>query len=103
MNILPYFHLGRLNGSLTQYKPDLKEAKTIPGPNQDFSAVSILWVSTYQFLVGYKNIADSNSRAGKNFSVLMYFALISNVFLLFNFRFILCTKWKGRTSKVYVF
>ena len=52
---------GKSDGSLTQYKPDLKEAKTIPKPvdptnsEQLLSACSILWASTYQFLVLFKN------------------------------------------------
>ena len=52
---------GKANGTLTQYKPDLKEAKTIPAPsgeNGPLSAFSILWVSTYQFLVGFKDAKD---------------------------------------------
>ena len=55
---------GKSDGSLTQYKPDLKEAKNIPKPvdptnsEQRLSACSILWASTYQFLVLFKN--DSN-------------------------------------------
>jgi hypothetical protein len=58
---------GRANGSLTQYKPDLKEAKTIPGPQgKNLTAISILWISTYQFIVGYKDNADPNSRPGKS-------------------------------------
>ena len=57
---------GRLNGSLTQYKPDLKEAKTIAGPEgKNLSAISILWVSTYQFVVAYKDNLDASSRPGK--------------------------------------
>ena len=56
---------GRLNGSLTQYKPDLKEAKTIAGPEgKSFSAISILWVSTYQFVVAYNDNSDASSRPG---------------------------------------
>ena len=59
--------VGKLNGSLTQYKPDLKEFKKIPhplnssDPGTPLIASSILWVSTYQFLVLYKtpsNIAS---------------------------------------------
>ena len=58
--------VGKTDGSLTQYKPDLKEAKKIPqplnpsAPGEPFIASSILWVSTYQFLVLYK---DSNNVA----------------------------------------
>ena len=50
---------GKEDGSLVQYKPDLKEAKRIappnaPEPGKQLVASSILWVSTYQFLVLYK-------------------------------------------------
>jgi nuclear pore complex protein Nup214 len=40
---------GRRDGTLTQFKPDLKEAKTIPAMvGKGASVISILWVSTYQ-------------------------------------------------------
>merc|ERR1719391_1591610 len=43
------------DGSLTQYKPDLKEAKSWPGPSKaGLLPVSIFWLSTYEFLVGYR-------------------------------------------------
>lgn len=65
----PYIHalLGKANGSLTQYKPDLKEAKTIAPPSVDnakLSIVSILWVSTYQFLVVFENLKEARNRPG---------------------------------------
>jgi hypothetical protein len=57
---------GRSSGSLTQYKPDLTEAKTTAGPEgRALTPISILWVSTYQFIVAYKDNADTNSRPGK--------------------------------------
>ena len=43
---------GKKDGRLTQYKPDLKEAKTVAAPpGNPVSYLSVLWVSTYQFLV----------------------------------------------------
>ena len=43
------------DGSLTQYKPDLKEAKSWAGPTKaGLVPVSIFWLSTYEFLVGYR-------------------------------------------------
>jgi hypothetical protein len=45
----------RSDGSVTQFKPDLKEAKTYPGPPQlSLRPVSIFWASTYEFFVGYQ-------------------------------------------------
>ena len=56
---------GKSDGTLTQYKPDLKEAKTIPPPpGAGHSILSILWISTYQFLTAVKNNADPDSRPG---------------------------------------
>ena len=58
---------GKSDGVLTQYKPDLKVAKTIPkpvdpsNPEQVLSACSILWASTYQFLVLFKNTSNQAS------------------------------------------
>ena len=58
-------YLGRNNGSLTQYKPDLKEAKTLSGPDgKNVCPVSILWLSTYQFIVAFKDKDDQDSRPG---------------------------------------
>ena len=44
------------DGSLTQYKPDLKAAKTWAGPvsPDGLEPVSVTWLSTYEFLVGYR-------------------------------------------------
>eukprot|EP00095_Tigriopus_kingsejongensis_P002488 maker-scaffold64_size435223-snap-gene-2.25 protein:Tk02488 transcript:maker-scaffold64_size435223-snap-gene-2.25-mRNA-1 annotation:"nuclear pore complex protein nup214 isoform x3" len=56
---------GKANGTLTQYKPDLKEAKTMPAPpsaNNALAAQSLLWISTYQFLGAFKDKSDPNSR-----------------------------------------
>ena len=57
---------GKFNGKLTQYKPDggLKEAKTMDPPGPNFKAESILWISTYQFLICYKNNSDPEARPG---------------------------------------
>ncbi|XP_040563987.1 uncharacterized protein Nup214 [Lepeophtheirus salmonis] len=49
---------GKRTGVLTQYTPDLKEAKTVPCPSINgslLSVASILWISTYQFAVGYQD------------------------------------------------
>ena len=58
----------RQDGSLTQYKPDLKAAKTVPGPPPNGAAalvpVSVHWVSTYEFLVGYLDMSDPDARPG---------------------------------------
>ena len=55
---------GKKDGRLTQYKPDLKEAKTVPAPpGQGVTYLSVLWVSTYQFLVAFKD-ASPDSRPG---------------------------------------
>ena len=57
---------GKLNGKLTQYKPDLTEAKTMEPPQdgQNYQILSVLWISTYQFLTCYKNLSDPQSRPG---------------------------------------
>ena len=57
---------GKSNGKITQYKPDggLKEAKTMNPPEDNLKAESILWISTYQFLICYKNISDPEARPG---------------------------------------
>ena len=44
----------RRDGSLAQYKPDLKEAKSWAGPPGGLRPVSVTWLSTYEFLVGYR-------------------------------------------------
>ena len=44
----------RRDGSLAQYKPDLKEAKVWAGPPGPLRPVSVTWLSTYEFLVGYR-------------------------------------------------
>ena len=55
-----------MNGSLTQYKPDLKEAKTISGPEgRKLIPISILWISTYQFIVACKDVDDPDARPGR--------------------------------------
>ncbi|CAL7947823.1 unnamed protein product [Xylocopa violacea] len=46
--------VGCKNGSIVQFKPDLKIARTIPGPNPYIGGVvSILWISNYQFCAAY--------------------------------------------------
>ena len=56
---------GRSDGRLTQFKPDLKEAKTVaPPPGSALTYLSVLWVSTYQFLVAFKDTSDPDSRPG---------------------------------------
>jgi hypothetical protein len=63
-----------MNGSLTQYKPDLKEAKTISGPEgRKLIPISILWISTYQFIVACKDVDDPDARPGFLF---FYLALL---------------------------
>ncbi|XP_017765339.1 PREDICTED: nuclear pore complex protein Nup214 [Eufriesea mexicana] len=49
--------VGCVNGSIVQLKPDLKIARTIPGPNPSIGeVVSILWISNYQFCAAYANL-----------------------------------------------
>ena len=56
---------GKKDGRLTQYKPDLKEAKTVAAPpGNPVTYLSVLWVSTYQFLVAFKDLSDQDSRPG---------------------------------------
>ncbi|XP_003699889.2 nuclear pore complex protein Nup214 [Megachile rotundata] len=46
--------IGCKNGNIVQFKPDLKIARTIPGPNPYIGEViSILWISNYQFCAAY--------------------------------------------------
>ena len=39
---------------VVQLKLDLKEAKRIPLPSQDLEPISILWMSTLQFLITFQ-------------------------------------------------
>lgn len=59
------FVTGNSDGTLTQYKPDLTPAKTIPAPNLFENApvetLAVYWISTFQFAAVYKNATD-NSR-----------------------------------------
>lgn len=49
--------VGCINGSIVQFKPDLKIARTIPGPNPYIGKViSILWISNYQFCAAYAGL-----------------------------------------------
>ena len=54
---------GKLDGKLVQYKPDLSVAK-IMDLDPNLSALSILWISTYQFLTSFVNKSDPDSRPG---------------------------------------
>jgi hypothetical protein len=45
--------VGRSNGSLSQLKLDLSEAKRIPGPGEGTIPSSIFWASTSQFLITF--------------------------------------------------
>ncbi|XP_029046237.2 nuclear pore complex protein Nup214 isoform X1 [Osmia bicornis bicornis] len=46
--------VGCKNGSIVQFKPDLKVARTIPGPDPYIGEViGILWISNYQFCAAY--------------------------------------------------
>ncbi|KAF3425213.1 hypothetical protein E2986_06716 [Frieseomelitta varia] len=46
--------VGCKNGNIVQFKPDLKIARTILGPNPYIGeVVSILWISNYQFCAAY--------------------------------------------------
>ena len=57
------FFKGHTHGGLTQYKPDLKEAKTIAAPpGGAYNALSILWLSTYQFVVAFRNKNEEDAR-----------------------------------------
>jgi hypothetical protein len=52
----------RSDGSVTQYKPNLQEAKTYPCPPQlALRPVSIFWASTYEFFVGYQVLLSKSS------------------------------------------
>ena len=55
--------VGRRDGRLTQLRPDLSEARAIaapPLPDQTAppEAVSVSWLSTYEFMVGYVAAGD---------------------------------------------
>ena len=54
-------------GKIVQYKPDLKEAKTIAFSGNDVqmsqpSVCGLQWLSTSQFLVAFVDESDPNSR-----------------------------------------
>lgn len=58
--------VGCRNGSIVQLKPDLKVARTLPGPTTHVGeVVTILWISNYQFCTAYYNPAE------RRFSVLI--------------------------------
>lgn len=51
--------IGCKNGSIVQLKPELKVARTIPGPSPAIGEViGILWISNYQFCAAYSNINE---------------------------------------------
>lgn len=54
--------VGNNDGTLCQYKPDLSLMKTVPAPQlfdgAPIECLAIHWVSTYQFVVVYKTLAD---------------------------------------------
>lgn len=57
--------VGDVNGALAQYKPDLKLAKTIPGPaSGQFTIYSVLWLSNFQFATIMKDNSKSEERPG---------------------------------------
>lgn len=71
--------IGAKNGSLTQYKPDLKAVKTFRPPqiyNQPM-VVSVHWLSNYQFIAAFKDRMDTSSRPGS-------FLVLNNCFPFFN-------------------
>lgn len=58
-------------GKLVQYKPDLKEAKTIPFSGNDVNmnqpaVCGLQWLSTSQFLVTFVDESDPNARPHVN-------------------------------------
>lgn len=59
--------IGAKNGSLTQYKPELKAVKTYPPPQLQgaagFSVVSVHWLSNFQFIAAYRSFSDPSARA----------------------------------------
>ncbi|KAK0179797.1 hypothetical protein PV327_005515 [Microctonus hyperodae] len=51
--------IGCKNGNIVQLKPELKVARTIPGPSPAIGEViGILWLSNYQFCAAYSNINE---------------------------------------------
>ena len=55
---------GKLDGKIVQYKPDFSVAKIMDLPDPNLSTLSILWISTYQFLTCFTNKSDPDSRPG---------------------------------------
>nr|XP_024216867.1 nuclear pore complex protein Nup214 [Halyomorpha halys] len=59
--------IGAKNGSLTQYKPELKAVKTFPPPQVQgtagLSVVSVHWLSNFQFIAAYRPFSDPSARA----------------------------------------
>lgn len=58
--------MGSANGTLTQYKPDLKAVKSIQAPALPgtglFPVVNVFWLSNYQFIAVYKGAEDPDAR-----------------------------------------
>lgn len=58
--------IGAKNGSLTQYKPELKAVKTFPPPQlgpSSLSVISVHWLSSFQFIAVYKNATDPSAKS----------------------------------------
>lgn len=59
--------MGSEGGTLTQYKPDLKEVKTFSPPNLgsgSVAVINVLWLSNYQFAAMYKDKVNTDERPG---------------------------------------
>lgn len=51
--------VGCKNGSIVQLKPELKVARSLPGPNPSMGeALAITWISNYQFCAAYSDSSD---------------------------------------------
>ncbi|XP_023241525.1 nuclear pore complex protein 14-like isoform X2 [Centruroides sculpturatus] len=77
--------IGKEDGSLSQYKPNLKETKAIPAPNRfenPVSVINILWLTTPVFAAVYVNKNSSDlmpslvlisAQKGENVSYINYY------------------------------
>lgn len=58
--------VGSSNGTLTQYKPDLKAVKAIAAPSLQgtgpFSVVNVFWLTNYQFVAVYNDVSNTDAR-----------------------------------------
>uniref|UniRef100_A0A1B6DTN8 Nucleoporin Nup159/Nup146 N-terminal domain-containing protein n=2 Tax=Clastoptera arizonana TaxID=38151 RepID=A0A1B6DTN8_9HEMI len=53
--------IGSANGTLSQFKPELKIMKSIPiPPSKKFQVVSVQWLSSFQFATVYKDLEDDD-------------------------------------------